>query len=367
VGGVHEFTVEDYRQMANETIKVGFIGAGANTALRHIPGLRAQEGVELVGVANRSLESSQTAADKYEIGEAYPTWLDLVEDPNIDAVCIGTWPYMHSPVTLTAMDNGKHVLCEARMAVNATEARDMLAASIANPDLVTQIVPPPHLMACERFLIELIADGYIGDIVNVNARVFDGSAFPDSDTDAHWRHIRELSGNNVMTTGIWYENLMRLVGTASSVSAIAQVVVPHRRGWDGSRQQMTIPDQLDIIYSLSGGGTVNLSVTTVSGSFTPPTEIWIFGTEGTLRIESAGAREAPRVTGARRGDDGMAELTVPDDKVGSWRVEEEFINAIRGIEPVTRSNFVDSVKYMEFTDAVQKSWQSGSRIYLPGA
>jgi len=353
--------------MANETIKVGFIGAGANTALRHIPGLRAQEGVELVGVANRSLESSQTAADKYEIGEAYPTWLDLVEDPNIDAVCIGTWPYMHSPVTLTAMDNGKHVLCEARMAVNATEARDMLAASVANPDLVTQIVPPPHLMACERFLIELIADGYIGDIVNVNARVFDGSAFPDSDTDAHWRHIRELSGNNVMTTGIWYENLMRLVGTASSVSAIAQVVVPHRRGWDGSRQQMTIPDQLDIIYSLSGGGTVNLSVTTVSGSFTPPTEIWIFGTEGTLRIESAGAREAPRVTGARRGDDGMAELTVPDDKVGSWRVEEEFINAIRGIEPVTRSNFVDSVKYMEFTDAVQKSWQSGSRIYLPGA
>ena len=186
--------------MANETIKVGFIGAGANTALRHIPGLRAQEGVELVGVANRSLESSQTAADKYEIGEAYPTWLDLVEDPSIDAVCIGTWPYMHSTLTLTAMDNGKHVLCEARMAMNATEARDMLAASIANPDLITQIVPPPHLMACERFLIELIADGYIGDIVNVNARVFDGSAFPDSDTDAHWRHIRELSGNNVMTT-----------------------------------------------------------------------------------------------------------------------------------------------------------------------
>ena len=84
--------------MANETISVGFIGAGANTGLRHIPGLRAQEGVELVGVANRSLESSQTAADKYEIGEAYPTWLDLVEDPDIDAVCIGTWPYMHSTI-----------------------------------------------------------------------------------------------------------------------------------------------------------------------------------------------------------------------------------------------------------------------------
>jgi predicted dehydrogenase len=353
--------------MANETIKVGFIGAGANTALRHIPGLRAQEGVELVGVANRALESSRIAADKYEIGEAYPTWLDLVEDPDIDAVCIGTWPYMHSTVSLTAMDNGKHVLCEARMAMNAAEARDMLAASVANPDLVTQIVPPPHLMPCERFVIELIADGYVGDIVNVNARITAGSAFPDTDADAHWRHLRELSGNNVMTTGIWYENLMRLVGTASSVSANAQIVVPHRRGWDGARQQMTIPDQLDAIYTLSGGGNVNLSVTTASGSFVPETDIWIFGTEGTIHIEVPGTREDPQVTGGRRGDDAMSKLTVPDDKRGSWRVEEEFVNAIRGIEPVTRSNFTDSVKYMEFTDALQKSWQTGKRVYLPSA
>ncbi len=353
--------------MANETIKVGFIGAGANTALRHIPGLRAQQGVELVGVANRSIESSRTAADKYELGEAYPTWLDIVEDPEVDAVCIGTWPYMHSTITLTALDNGKHVLCEARMAMNGSEARDMLAASIANPDLITQIVPPPHLMACEQHLIDLITDGYVGEIVNVHARVTDGSAFPDSDTESHWRHMRELSGNNVMTTGIWYENLMRLVGTASSVSANAQIVVPHRRGWDGNRQQMTIPDQIDIIYALSGGGSVNLSVTTVSGSFVPPTEIWIYGTEGTLRIQTRGLDNDPVVSGGRKGDDKMTEIEVPDEKRGSWRVEEEFINAIRGTEPVTRSNFADSVKYMEFTDAIQESWQTGKRVYLPGS
>jgi predicted dehydrogenase len=353
--------------MANETIKVGFIGAGANTALRHIPGLRAMQGVELVGVANRSVESSQIAADKYELGEAYPTWLDLVEAPDIDAICIGTWPYMHSTITLTALDNGKHVLCEARMAMNSSEGRDMLAASLANPDLITQIVPPPHLMACEQHVIDLIADGYVGDIVNVNAWITAASAFPDSDDDAHWRHIRELSGNNVMTTGIWYENIMRLVGTASSVSANAQVVVPHRRGWDGTREQMTIPDQLDAIYTLHNGGLVNLSVTTASGSFLPSNQIWIFGTEGTIHIQTGGPGEDPVVTGGRKGDDAMSEITVPDDKRGSWRVEEEFINAIRGIEPVTRSNFTDSLKYMEFTDALQESWQTGMRVYLPGS
>jgi predicted dehydrogenase len=353
--------------MANETIKVGFIGAGANTALRHIPGLRAQQGVELAGVANRSIQSSQTAAEKYELGEAYPTWLDLVEDPEIDAVCIGTWPYMHSTITLTALDNGKHVMCEARMAMNGAEAKDMLAASIANPDLITQIVPPPHLMACEQHVIDLIADGYLGDIVNASVRVTDGSAFPDSDQDAHWRHIRELSGNNVMTTGIWYENMMRLVGPAASVSANAQVRVPHRRGWDGNRYNMTIPDQIDIIYSTGAGTNVNLSVTTVSGPFVPPTEIWLYGTEGTIHIATSGLGNDPVVSGARKGDDKMSVIEVPAEKRGDWRVEEEFINAIRGTEPITRSNFTDSLKYMEFTDAIQESWQTGKRIYLPGS
>lgn len=353
--------------MANETIRVGFIGAGANTAFRHIPGLRAQQGVELAGVANRSIESSQAAADKYELGEAYPTWLDLVEDPEIDAVCIGTWPYMHSTITLTALDNGKHVMCEARMAMNGAEAKDMLAASIANPDLITQIVPPPHLMACEQHVIDLIADGYLGDIVNASVRVTDGSAFPDSNQDAHWRHIRELSGNNVMTTGIWYENMMRLVGPAASVSANAQVRVPHRRGWDGNRYNMTIPDQIDIIYSTGAGTNVNLSVTTVSGPFVPPTEIWLYGTEGTIHVATSGLGNDPVVSGARKGDDKMSVIEVPAEKRGEWRVEEEFINAIRGTEPITRSNFTDSLKYMEFTDAIQESWQTGKRIYLPGS
>ena len=40
--------------MANETIRIGLVGAGGNTTLRHIPGFKAMDGVELVSVANRS-------------------------------------------------------------------------------------------------------------------------------------------------------------------------------------------------------------------------------------------------------------------------------------------------------------------------
>lgn len=355
--------------MAEDTIRVGFIGAGANTGLRHIPGLRAQPGVELAGVANRSLASSQRVCDEYEIPKAYEDWVDLIDDDDIDAICIGTWPYMHRTLTLAALDAGKHVLCEARMAMDSAEAREMLDASNASPDLIAQVVPPPHTMPVERHLIDLISDGYIGDVLHVNIRAFNERKWPDTDTPVHWRHDRDLSGNNVMTMGIWYENLMRLVGRASSVQAQAQTTVKHRKNADGIRTEMTIPDQLDILYSLAGGGTVNMSVATAIGTFQPPFDLWIFGDHGTFHIDTPDFTKpgAPqlRVTGGKRGDSEMSEIVVPAEKVGGWRVEEEFINAIRGIEPVTRTNFTDGLKYMEFTDAVQMAWQSGERVSLP--
>lgn len=256
--------------MANDVIRVGLIGAGANTARRHIPGLRAQPDVEIAGVANRSLESSQRVCDQFEIPKAYADWLELLDDEDIDAVCIGTWPYMHRTLTLAALEAGKHVLCEARMAASAPEAHEMLDASLASPDLITQIVPPPHLMAVEKHLIDLINDGYLGDIVKVDASFYNDPSWPDNETPVHWRHDRDLSGSNVMQMGIWYENLMRLVGPASSVQAQAQTVVKWRRDASGARTPLTIPDHIDLIYQLAGGGTVNFSMSTVVGPFAPP-------------------------------------------------------------------------------------------------
>ena len=61
----------------------------------------------------------------------------------------------------------------------------------------------------------------------------------------------------------------------------------------------------------------------------------------------------------------MKILEIPKDKQSSWRVEEEFINSIRGLETVRRTNFTDAVKYMEFTDAVSESLQTGNSVNLP--
>ena len=127
----------------NQTIRVGIVGAGANTRAKHIPGLRAQAGVEVVCVCNRTRESGAAVARELGIPRIHESWQELVADPGVDAVVIGTWPNLHAPITLAALAAGKHVLTEARMAMNATEARAMLEASRAHPELVTQVVPSP--------------------------------------------------------------------------------------------------------------------------------------------------------------------------------------------------------------------------------
>ena len=88
---------------------------GANTRTHHIPNLQRIPGVELVAVANRSLESSARVAEEFGIPRIAASWRDIVEDDDVDAVVIGTWPYLHAPISVTALDKGKHVLTEARM------------------------------------------------------------------------------------------------------------------------------------------------------------------------------------------------------------------------------------------------------------
>src|SRR5260370_27842262 len=150
--------------MASHPLRVGLIGAGANTKLRHIPALRAIADVEIVAVCNRRPESTAAAAREHGIPRTYERWEELVADPAIDAIVIGAWPYLHCPITLAALEAGKHVMTEARMAMNAAEAHRMLAAARRHPKLVTQIVPSPYGLKGHDVMGELLVEGFLGEL-----------------------------------------------------------------------------------------------------------------------------------------------------------------------------------------------------------
>jgi predicted dehydrogenase len=351
--------------LTERKIRVGVVGAGGNTRKHHIPKLQAQRGVEVVAVANRSRESGRRVAKEFGIPRVAEHWQAIIEDPDLDAVCIGTWPYLHAPVTIAALEAGKHVLCEARMALNSAEAQAMLECSREHPAQVAQIVPAPHTLAVDRTLIDLISEGYVGDLIQVDARINAGSGFPQWDSSAHWRHDRELSGNNIMTMGIWYEAMMRWVGPAATVSATGQCVVRHRKDASGRRVTMSIPDHVDASGALEQGGQMRICVSGVIGH-AEPAEVLIYGTEGTIRLGGGDVADSGLgLYGGTRRARKLAPIRVPAKKIGGWRVEEEFVNAIRGKEAVTHTDLATGVRYMEWTDAVTRSLRTGETVALP--
>lgn len=345
--------------MTSDNIRIGFVGAGANTTLRHIPGFEANEGVELVSVANRSRASGQRISDGYNIPTVYDGWADLIGADDTNAICIGTWPYMHRTLVEAALDANKHVMTEARMTMSAADAHAMLAASRSKPGLITQIVPAPHTLSLDKTIISMINDGYVGDVLSVDMTVHQGG-FVDGSGPHHWRHSRDLSGHNIMQMGIWYEAMMRWIGPAAKVHAVGRINVKSRFDADGNKLFITIPDHVEIIAEMYSGPVVRMRVSTVTGH-APADAVWIYGSEGTLHIDSP----SMTLSGGRRSDDGMKQIEISDANRGAWRVEDEFINAIRGTEVITHTSFEDGVRYMEFSEAVNRSIQTGKAVNLP--
>ena len=342
--------------MSDKTIRVGFVGAGANTRKHHLPKLKAQPGVELVAVANRSKESGDRVAREFGIGRVHDDWQEIVEASDIDAVCIGTWPYMHSVMSIAALERGKHVLCEARMAMNAGEGWRMLEASRKAPHLIAQLVPAPHTLEVDATIQTLLGEGFVGEVLAVELQT-SGGRFVEPDAPLTWRQDIGLSGHNILNMGIWYEAMMRWLGPAQRVTAMTKVAVPHRKDAAGASHEVRVPDHVDILAQFRGGAVGHLRFSSVTG-LAPASEAWIFGSEGTLRLEA----DTLRLTGGRRGESALREIPVPPKTRIGWRVEEEFVNAIRGREKIARTSFEDGVRYMEFTDAVTRSASTGQTV-----
>ena len=174
----------------------------------------------------------------------------------------------------------------------------------------------------------MIADGYLGDILSVDIAAQTG--FIDRESPLHWRHNRDLSGFNSMQMGILYEYVMRWVGPAASVRSITRVNVKSRADDSGARRHISVPDFVEVLAELESGPVLHLRVSMVSG-LGPADAVWMFGTEGTLHLDMG----ANVLSAGRRGDDALSPVAIAPEKQGGWRVEEEFISAIRGHEEIT--------------------------------
>jgi predicted dehydrogenase len=341
-------------------LRIGIVGLGQNARQRHIPGFRTCEDVQLAAVCNRRPESTRRAAADYAIPRKYDRWADLVRDPDLDAVMVGTWPYLHCAVTVAALEQGKHVLTEARMAANLAEARAMYDAAQQHPELVTQIVPSPLGLRAGQLVQRLIETGYIGElrefvVAGTNAD------FADPTAPLHWRQSAELSGRNVLTLGIMHETLTRWIPDPVHVFASHGIYTQRRPDPNtGCLVPVSRPDSVHVLTGLPNGarGIYHLSAVVQHGA---GFQICLYGSQGTLQYQLS---PHDSLWGARQGET-LQEIEVPEAQRGQWRVEADFVEAIRGGKRPQLTDFETGLKYMEFTEAVELSARTARAVNLP--
>lgn len=104
----------------------GIIGTG-KIAHTFAEALRGNEGSVLGAVASRTLDKAERFAEEYGFEKAYGSYEELARDESIDIVYIATPMSAHYSDTLLCLNNGRNVLCEKSVALNAGQAEEMFA------------------------------------------------------------------------------------------------------------------------------------------------------------------------------------------------------------------------------------------------
>ncbi len=327
-------------------LRVGIIGAGAIVRQRHLPALLRRPDVEILAVSNGSYESAERFC-MHHVPHATPLthWADLLALEHLDIIWIGTPPYLHGTIAVSALEAGKHVFCQARMAMNLEEAEEMLETAKHSPQLVTMLCPPPHGMKGDLFMRKLLAEEAIGPIHGVRLRSLSGQ-FLKADEPAHWRQRIELSGLNVLMLGVYAEVLQRWLGPITSVQARSKIVHPERDGYE-----VSIPDLLNVLCSFANGAEGVLTFSGVTAA-APGDRLELHGRDGILTYDFSN----DTIGLAYAGDSVIKPLAIPPELIVEWRVEEDFLAAVRS--PGTfhpRPSFEDGVAYMRVVQAVAES------------
>jgi predicted dehydrogenase len=330
----------------NNKLRIGIVGAGNIVRDRHLPALKKHPEVEMVAVSNSTYESGEKFCQE-NLPHATPmqNWADLLALPDLDIVWIGTPPYMHSAVTVSALEAGKHVFCQARMSMDLDEAEEMLATSQRYPELVTMLCPPPFGLRGDLLMKKLLAENFIGKVHDVRLQSFT-STYLNPEAPAHWRQKIEISGLNVLTLGIYVEVLHRWLGDINGVFARGKILRPDRRGYE-----VIVPDLLNVLCAFESGaeGVLEFSGVNVSDK---TDRVEIYGDKGTLLYDFG----TDKIRAAKYGSREFEDVDLPAELTSEWRVEDDFIAAVKSkgrMRP--HPDFQDGVRYMRVVQAVADS------------
>ena len=177
-----------------DTIRWGIIGVGDVTEKKSGPAFYKTEHSELVAVMRRNAGKAADYARRHKVPKWYTRAVDLINDPEVDAVYVATPPDSHAQYAIESMRAGKPVYVEKPMARNYTECLEMLKVS-EETGMPLWVAYYRRTLPAFIKVKELIEEEAIGKTLLVNIKLF--KVRPERNQqphEMHWHVFPEIGG-----------------------------------------------------------------------------------------------------------------------------------------------------------------------------
>ncbi len=269
----------------SQPLKVGVIGVGG-IARTHYPGWKSSPDAELVALADINAEILNKVADDHEVERRYDKIEDLLADKDIDIIDVCTPSSYHAPLSIAALEAGKHVICEKPLAPTPDEIRKMIATRDKSGKL---------LMTAQHFrfkgntnaLKDEIDSGALGDIYHARSWLLRRSGVPARESFLMKKHA---GGGPCIDIGVHILDLtLWMMGNPKpdTVSGVTQDRLSKQPGAFSSWSRKEIPPVMDVEEFASGfvrfknGATLNLEVSwLLHHGAGEDMQMWLYGDRG---------------------------------------------------------------------------------------
>ena len=290
-------------------VGVGLVGYGAVARL-HAEAIGSTSGLRLAGVCDVSNERRELAARELGV-RTHVNAAEMLDDPDVGLVVVGTPPSVHAEGVIAALTAGKHVVCEKPFAISVEEADRMIDAAKARGLVLTVYQSrrwDPDYLAMRAVVLA----GSIGDPFYMESFI-GGYSHPCD----FWHSHEPISGGTIYDWGSHYFDwiLQLFPQPVRTVTASA-----HKRVW----HDVTNSDQVRVDLAFAGGAQANFLQSDIAAALKP--KWYLLGTRGAVvgewRQEAVPADFPARVRVMRPAETGSHEellVLSPRDDGGFYR------------------------------------------------
>ena len=279
------------RKLRDSALRVGIVGMGW-AGETHLKAYQQLPNVDVIAIADPREERLTQLQRTYNIPDVHTHFGPLVERPDLDIVSVCTPNQFHAPISIAALENGKHVLCEKPLARSSAEGEAMVRAAV-QAGRVLEVAFNHRQRGDVSVLKQMIDEGQLGHIYHAKASWMRRSGIPGM---GGWFTNRELAGGGpLIDLGVHVLDMALYLMDEPEVVAVSAATYaelgPRGRGGRNDARTMDVgpfevEDLATAFIRLAGGATLLLEASwAVYGRAGDDFGVTLYGSDGGADIE----------------------------------------------------------------------------------